>query len=407
MTDDGLDGSIGKEKQRDGTIRFRARLFVEGKRKSLGLYDTYDEAEHALAAGRELRGAKESGTTLRAYAEAWFDARELSGEVRGIKKERSCWRTHVERLDITAMAITRIKRHHVIKALDQIKAGPSKPKEQTIKHARRLIVGVLEAAHNAGLVGDNQARGTPRLKKDRRTEEPWTWLTSAELARLFALPVHDPKGNPFAKGGRKTGTITSFQRTVHVVATYAGLRAGELWGLRRCDVILDGDRPELVVCHSRAEATKSGRVRRVPLLAPAAAALEAWFRIYSVIGEALIFPGKRGRCHVDGYDAQWKRVRKLAQIERKPRPRFHDLRHTCASHLLQGTWGRAWRLEEVQMFLGHESIVTTQRYAHLSPGGLSDAARATPAWLPQLAASETPAAVVPLRAPRPSARRER
>ncbi len=45
---------------------------------------------------------------------------------------------------------------------------------------------------------------------------------------------------------------------------------------------------------------------------------------------------------------------------------FHDLRHTCASHLLMGSWGSAWRLEEVRDFLGHESITSTQRYAHLS-----------------------------------------
>jgi hypothetical protein len=32
-----------------------------------------------------------------------------------------------------------------------------------------------------------------------------------------------------------------------------------------------------------------------------------------------------------------------------------------------GTWGATWRLEEVRDFLGHSSIVVTQRYAHLSP----------------------------------------
>ena len=56
--------------------------------------------------------------------------------------------------------------------------------------------------------------------------------------------------------------------------------------------------------------------------------------------------------------------------------RFHDLRHTCASHLVRGTWGRRWSLEEVKEYLGHSSIQVTQRYAHLQDG-LADAAAAT------------------------------
>lgn len=42
-----------------------------------------------------------------------------------------------------------------------------------------------------------------------------------------------------------------------------------------------------------------------------------------------------------------------------------------------GTWGRAWSLQEVQKFIGHTSIETTQRYAHLSPEHLHAAAAQT------------------------------
>src|SRR5690606_9193110 len=61
---------------------------------------------------------------------------------------------------------------------------------------------------------------------------------------------------------------------------------------------------------------------------------------------------------------------------------LYACRHTCASHLVQGTWAPAWldrplRLEEVRDWLGHESVGVTQRYAHLSPESIRGRVRET------------------------------
>jgi integrase len=49
---------------------------------------------------------------------------------------------------------------------------------------------------------------------------------------------------------------------------------------------------------------------------------------------------------------------------------FHDLRHTCATRMVQA----GVDLYKVQLLLGHESPIMTQRYAHHYPESLRDGA---------------------------------
>ena len=83
--------------------------------------------------------------------------------------------------------------------------------------------------------------------------------------------------------------------------------------------------------------------------------------------EGLVFHRHGKRMH--DIRSSWKSLMKKADIQNF---RFHDLRHDFASQLVN----KGKDLYDVCGLLGHSSIATTQRYAHLSQNKLRDAVAA-------------------------------
>jgi integrase len=80
-------------------------------------------------------------------------------------------------------------------------------------------------------------------------------------------------------------------------------------------------------------------------------------------GAEWVFASQNWNRYRSAWDAAVKRA-KLTNL------RFHDLRHTFASWLVQK--GRP--LKEVQEALGHKTLIMALRYAHLAPDNLRAAA---------------------------------
>jgi integrase len=145
----------------------------------------------------------------------------------------------------------------------------------------------------------------------------------------------------------------------------SGLRWSELAGLRTTS--LDLLRKQLHVRqvttrHGDKEYPKSAAGRRtVPL--PGYLVDELAAHLVGVERGRRVFVGARGAplSNVNFRHRVWIPAVEAAGIE--PRPTLHDLRHTAASWLVQS----GVPLYDVMRFLGHESITTTMRYAHLEP----------------------------------------
>ena len=80
-----------------------------------------------------------------------------------------------------------------------------------------------------------------------------------------------------------------------------------------------------------------------------------------------VFWNARGK-HLGDIKRSFHTACRIAKIENF---RFHDLRHTCASHLAM----RGVHMRALQELLGHKDIKMTQRYSHLSPDQLQGAVK--------------------------------
>jgi integrase len=224
----------------------------------------------------------------------------------------------------------------------------------TVRNTFNLFTKSMRAAVDAGFIGRNPCLGTA-LPKLGSAHEVWRILTPREIESLAA--------NVPERHRDRT-------RALILVLAYGGLRWGEAVALRRkhCDMLLGRLRIEesatLVGSKLVLGTPKSGRARAVSLPKFVLSALEEHLEnhVDSSPG-ALVFSSLSGGMMLSanfGRDV-WKKALKAADLGHA---RPHDLRHTCASLMIQaGAHPKA-----IQLHLGHASIeVTMNLYGHLFP----------------------------------------
>jgi site-specific recombinase XerD len=171
--------------------------------------------------------------------------------------------------------------------------------------------------------------------------------------------------NPPGKVADDPPAVRSRDDAVLELLYGSGLRVSELCGLKPED--LDLQRRRVVVWG------KGSKQRVVPLSAPACDALEQWLghgrRVLATAdspADAVFLNRKGGRMGT-------RDVRRLLD-RRSPSPTHpHALRHTFATHLLDG----GADLRAVQELLGHADLSTTQHYTHVSKERLRNVVDAT------------------------------
>jgi len=362
----------------DGT--FRPRMPGAGGR--LDPCPTYEEAERILDAAIATVATdamcSPDGKTLRGFGIGFLDDREHTG-VASVRTDRSRWRQHIETAYFADWSLSEVAPHdvrewlaglmrkHAVPGKGQKHTSRRKLSRSTIQNTLNLLRSSFAAAVDAGLIRENPARDVSLPRDPGRTHDPWTYIEPAEQDALLGCEAIPEEG-----------------RLLIAFAIGTGLRQGEMWNLELRDVHVDESK--IVVRYgSKGRATKGRRIRRVPLFGIARQALDRWLEVLPQRENPLklVWPLPSGARRQKGkapkeWESYLEKAGIVAEKRHDGRPvRWHDLRHTCGSSLVAGWWGRRWSLIEVRDMLGHRSVTTTERYAHLAESALEAAARAT------------------------------
>jgi integrase len=298
---------------------------------------TQDDAEAELAKALlkiEPAMPKVSGMTFSEAAERYIATKARK---RSLALDRH-WLGHLKvefgpetpLAEITASRIAEYKDKRLSAVTARRKNADGQPARlsaATINWPLALLRHLLRLAHEEW--GSLQA--LPKIRTEKEPQGRLRWLTQEEATKLLAA----------CKKSRNSALADLVE-----FCLFTGVRRGEALGLTWDRV----DRSRGVI---RLELTKSGRRREVPLSSNADAVLARRWR-----------PGAAGYVfrsrNWNSFRSAWEAVLAVAGIENF---RFHDLRHTFASWLVQ----RGRTLREVQEALGHQTLMMTVRYSHLAP----------------------------------------
>ena len=259
-----------------------------------------------------------------------------------------------------------------------------------IEHLHNLGVADITAASLSQIrswLSHQQVKGGARTTLSRRAVTIRLFTKWAHkkgfIEKDFGATLQTPKGHRTLPGvlnvesantvmdslatrAAEEETPLSLRDVAIVEVLYAsGARVSELCGLDIQDI--DYDR------HTIRVIGKGNKERTIPLGAPAVKALKRWLSegrdlLAKSDSKQAVFLGARGK-RIDQRTVRAVVYNALQALEGVEKMGPHALRHSAATHLLEG----GADLRTVQEILGHASLATTQIYTHVSATRLQKA----------------------------------
>jgi integrase len=366
-------GVVVREKIK-GSEEFWVFINHKGKRKALkvGDEDTAEEVAEKINArlvlGEPIRKEEPTLPTLKAYYQT-FKKTYLKTALKQTTKDiyKTSFEYHILP-KLGEVRIDELSRLHIKKFIAHLIEDKGLART-SIRILMAQFCAFLNHALEDGLIQKNPAAKAGKLFKQAREGRGEIEPLSGDEVILFleAVKKHSPRYYP-----------------LFLTAIHTGLRSGELAGLKWGDIDLQGK--YLIVrrnvVRGRISTTKSNKIRRVDLSDAVLAELE---ELRKRRKQEYLEKGKGAIpewifCNLEGNPAEMQNVKnrhffKCPEKAKLRRIRFHDLRHTFVSLLLQDGQPLAYVKEQA----GHSSIrLTVDIYGHLIPGANREAVNRLP-----------------------------
>ena len=257
---------------------------------------------------------------------------------------------HLEKLDVTDFSKLELSHIRSWLANQQVKWGARTTLSRRAVSIRLFTKWATKKGYLAKDVGATLA--TP---KGARTLPDVLNVADAGLA-MDALAT---------RVAEEDGPLSKRDCAMVEVLYASGARVSELCGLDLQDI--DYERNTIRVIG------KGNKERTIPLGNPAMRALDAWLKegrpsLAGDKSDRAVFLGARGK-RIDQRTVRTVVYQALEALEGAVKLGPHALRHSAATHLLEG----GADLRTVQEILGHASLATTQIYTHVSTERLQKA----------------------------------
>lgn len=326
-----------------------------------------EKIEAKLVLGEGVERAKRPAPTLVEFFERYrktYLATATKAATRDIY--RTAFDLHVLP-ELGARRIDEIQRSDVVDLIGKlVDKGLAKT---TIRINVSAFSALLNQAVEEQLIPANPAARTGKFYRRARSGRKEIEPLSAQEAAKFLETVRERAPQHFA---------------LFLTALHTGMRSGEIAGLQWGDVDFGGKFATVRrnVWRGRAAGTKTDRIRRVDLSDAVCEALEAhrrrlraeWLKKGRNEVPEWVFANQEGRpADMQNVKNRWfYRCLEKAGLRRI---RFHDLRHTYATLLIQ----QGESLAYVRDQLGHSSIrMTVDTYTHWMPGSNRQAVNRLP-----------------------------